>query len=206
MKLASKIFNRNDWYVTSPFGTRTPIQTKNGITTSFHNGCDYGTNREKWEQYALENGKVLSCGVAVDGAKYIWINYPRINKKILHYHLDSICVKTGQDVYDGLLLGYTGSTGMATGIHLHLGMKSSDGETYEDPHSYDYQPNNIQEMVDNSESKESNEVKYYTVKKGDTLIKIAKKFGTNWKKIYDLNKDIIGNNPNLIVVGQILKI
>lgn len=52
----------------------------------------------------------------------------------------------------------------------------------------------------------SNEIKYYTVKKGDTLTSVAKKYNTNWKKIYKKNKLIIGNNPNLIKVGQTLEI
>lgn len=247
IKLVTKIFKRNDWYVTSPFGSRNPIKTKKGITTNFHNGCDYGTNGEKWGQYALENGKILSCGIASDGAKYIWVNYPRINKKILHYHLDSICVKTGQEVHEGLLLGYTGSTGMATGIHLHLGMKNSNGGDYEDPHNYDYQLNNInhsetskmdlikiayeviagkygngktridkltnmgynasdvQKIVNEIKNKELKRTNFYIVKKDDTLIKIAKKFGTTWEKLYELNRDIIGNDPDLIKIGQILK-
>lgn len=45
----------------------------------------------------------------------------------------------------------------------------------------------------------------YTVKRGDTLWGIAKKFlgnGSRWKEIYNLNKSIIGSNPNLIYVGQ----
>lgn len=39
----------------------------------------------------------------------------------------------------------------------------------------------------------------YKVKKGDTLAKIAKKYGTTWKK---LAKDNAISNPNLIYVGQ----
>src|SRR5690606_24404783 len=46
----------------------------------------------------------------------------------------------------------------------------------------------------------------YTVKQGDTLGKIAAAFGTTWQKIYELNKAIIGSNPNLIKIGQKLKI
>jgi len=47
----------------------------------------------------------------------------------------------------------------------------------------------------------------YTVKKGDSLWKIAEKYlgsGSKWKEIYNLNKKVIGNNPNLIYAGQVL--
>ena len=46
----------------------------------------------------------------------------------------------------------------------------------------------------------------YTVKPGDTLSGIALKFNKNWKTIYLHNKQVIGNNPNLIKPGQVLKI
>lgn len=202
MKLVSKIFKRDDWYVTSKFGYREPISTKKGVTGSFHNGCDYGTNKQKWPQYAIENGIVIDCGIARDGAKYVWVNYPRINKKLLHYHLDSICVKKNQNVTEDTLLGYTGATGMVTGIHLHLGMKNSNGGDYQDPDAYDYQQNNIIPPSSNN----SNIFIEYTVQKGDSLSKIALMYKTNWKKIYELNRGVIGDNPNLIKPGQVLKI
>lgn len=44
---------------------------------------------------------------------------------------------------------------------------------------------------------------YYTVKKGDTLTKIAKGFGTTWQTLQKLNSI---KNPNLIKVGQKLRI
>lgn len=197
MKIASKIFKRDDWYITSKFGTRDIIKTKEGDSFAFHDGCDYGTNRCKWAQYAIENGIVLNCGVANDGAKYIWVNYPRINKKLLHYHLDSILVSKGQLVDENTILGYTGMTGKATGIHLHLGMKNSEGGEYQDPDAYNYQP---------ISKKEVDAYQEYTVVKGDTLIKIAKKFNTTWKQIYENNKGVIGDNPNLIKIGQKLRI
>lgn len=43
----------------------------------------------------------------------------------------------------------------------------------------------------------------YTVKAGDSLYKV---FGKNWPKIYEANRNIIGNNPNLIYPGQVLVI
>ena len=46
----------------------------------------------------------------------------------------------------------------------------------------------------------------YIVQKDDNLSKIAKKYNTTWQELYKINKDIIGSNPNLIKVGQVLKI
>lgn len=42
----------------------------------------------------------------------------------------------------------------------------------------------------------------YIVKKGDNLSKIASKFNTNWKTIYEKNKTTIGSNPSKIYAGQ----
>lgn len=46
----------------------------------------------------------------------------------------------------------------------------------------------------------------YVVKKGDTLSSIALKYATDWQTLYQKNKEVIGDNPNLIKPGQILKI
>jgi len=45
----------------------------------------------------------------------------------------------------------------------------------------------------------------YTVVSGDNLSKIAQKYGTNWKAIYDANRDIL-TDPDMIQPGQELKI
>lgn len=134
--ISNIIFNNKSNYITSPYGKRTSINTIAGSTNSFHYGTDYGTNGIKLAQYAIEDGSVISCGKASDGANYVWIKYPRINKKLLHYHLDSISVKSGQNVHAGTLIGYTGKTGKATGIHLHLGVKDLTTDKYEDPEAF----------------------------------------------------------------------
>ena len=46
----------------------------------------------------------------------------------------------------------------------------------------------------------------YTVKRGDNLSSIARVFNTTWQVIYNLNKDVIGSNPNLIYANQKLVI
>ena len=242
MKLVTKIFQRNNWYITSPFGYRESIETKAGITNTFHNGCDYGTHGEKWEQYAIESGKIIESGTDNDGANFILVFYPRINIKLLHYHLDKIYVKRGQNVNEGTLLGLTGQTGKATGIHLHLSLIDNLGN-YIDPHIYEYEKSDkenfinklayevisgkwgngeerknkltqagynykeIQEKVNNILYKSTEQVEQqYVVQKGDNLSKIAQKYNTTWKEIYLKNKNIIGNNPNIILPGLILKI
>lgn len=56
---------------------------------------------------------------------------------------------------------------------------------------------------------EKNTSKSYTVKKGDSLWKIAKAYygnGAQWRRIYDANKSVIGKNPNLIYPNQKLVI
>ena len=45
----------------------------------------------------------------------------------------------------------------------------------------------------------------YVVEKGDYLIKIAAKYGIDWKDLYEANADKI-DNPNLIYPGQVLTI
>lgn len=51
--------------------------------------------------------------------------------------------------------------------------------------------------------------RYHTVVYGNTLAKIAYQYlrsCTRWREIYDLNKSIIGTNPNYLKVGLRLKI
>ena len=134
MSKVSELIFRNEYhYITSPFGKRSAIKTDGGVTSTFHSGTDYGTNGKKLAQYAIDNGTVISCGKASDGAKYVWVEYPRLGVKMLHYHLDSIKVKARQSVNRDTLLGKTGKTGKATGVHLHLGVKRLSGGDYIDP-------------------------------------------------------------------------
>ncbi|MDD6145720.1 MAG: M23 family metallopeptidase [Oscillospiraceae bacterium] len=134
--LSNLIFHNQKHYVTSPFGRRSTISTAAGNTSSYHYGTDYGTNGKKLAQYALEDGEIISCGRASDGALFVWVKYPRLGVKMLHYHLNSYKVKTGQKVNKNTVLGYTGKTGKATGIHLHLGMKKLSGGGWIDPETW----------------------------------------------------------------------
>jgi len=49
----------------------------------------------------------------------------------------------------------------------------------------------------------------YTIQQGDFLFAIAERLlgdGEKWKEIYELNKTILGPNPNFILPGTTIKI
>lgn len=125
-KISDLIFAGQPHKITSPYGPR------NG---GFHYGTDYGTYLKNLPQYAIEEGEVYSKGYEAGAAGYyIWVKYPRINKRFLHCHLQKpVTLSKGDKVQRGTLLGYTGTTGNSTGIHLHLGVRDLTTNKYEDP-------------------------------------------------------------------------
>lgn len=172
------IFHNKAHFLSSPFGKRGVIQTANGTTSSFHSGADYSTNGKKLPQYAIENGVVLSCGTDLNygNAKFVWVSYPRLGVKMLHYHLDGINVKAGQKVNKNTVLGTTGQTGLATGIHLHLGVKRLSGGGWIDPEKW-----SREEYTSPKETKEYR-VGDYKVTKA-LLLNVRKGPGTEFLKL-----------------------
>ncbi len=179
-ELSKRIFRGREHFLSSPFGERSVIKTANGKTSSFHSGADYATFGKKLPQYAVAKGTVLSCGTdhAFGSAKYVWVAYPALKVKMLHYHLDSISVKPGQVVKKSTLLGRTGQTGLATGIHLHLGIKNLSGGDWLDPEQWS------QKYF--SKTNESVSVSYkpgnYKVTKA-LLLNVRQGPGTNFQKL-----------------------
>lgn len=52
------------------------------------------------------------------------------------------------------------------------------------------------------------EMQIYEVKKGECLSEIVRKMtgSNNWRPVYELNKSIIGSNPNNLVEGMMISI
>ncbi len=188
--------------VTSDYGKR---KLYNRITkqyeSNFHNGIDItGGN----EIVSFLSGIVTSTrnNISAYSDKYKTGNYVTINHGnnlySSYYHLKkgSICVKKGDYIEAGTSIGLMGSTGHVTGKHLHFGIKKNG--KWVDPKEYLLNEVNL--------GKNTNTEIIYVVKKGDNLSKIAKKYKTTWKSIYNKNKELIGSNPNLIKVGWKLKI
>lgn len=175
MKLAERTFKRKDYKKTSPYGVR-----KHPITgvLKMHNGVDYGTQGQKWEQYALEDGIVESCGFDSAGANAIfaWVRYPRLGIKVLHYHLDALKVVRNQRVNENTVIGTTGTTGNSTGVHLHMGVKYLSSGKYFDPESFDYVP-----KIEGSKDK---------IEVGDKVKIIGLKYATGQNVPDDIKKRI----------------
>jgi len=191
MKLINKILKRNEHYITSNYGWRVcPFHGK-----EFHYGVDYGTHNKKIPLYGVEDGYVQLTSHSNKGyGNSVWVRYPRINISIFYAHLDRICVKKKQKVNSNTIIGYSGKTGNATGIHLHLGMTLIGSNTWLNPHEYDYK-----------EMNNSNE-KIHKVKKGETLWNIAKKYyGDGRRYTIIANKNNI-KKPYVIYSGQKLLI
>ena len=178
--------------ITSPYGYRiNPITKKK----QFHNGLDEVSKIKDKNLYAIDDGvvqKVVSnqSKSKVGFGNYVWIRYKRYNLSILFAHCSKINVKKGDKVKKDQVIAIMGSTGRSTGVHLHLGMTRIGKDAWLNPEKYDMLPDKPVEV-------------YYTVKKGDTLTKIAKKYKTTVKQLCKWNNI---KNPNVIKVGQKLRV
>lgn len=208
-ELTNDIFHNKKHKLTSVFGKRTVIGTAKGNTSSFHSGADYGTYGEKLSQYAVGEGTVISSGVDADygNAKYVWVKYPALKVKMLHYHLDSIAVKAGQTVNSKTVLGKTGKTGMATGIHLHLAIKRLSGGDYIDPEKWSKEEYvKLKKALSKSEYKPGNyrvTADVLLVRKGAGLCYASKKFAELTKDARTKIEKLSGRSVNGYVKGLV---
>ena len=178
--------------ITSPYGYRiNPITKKK----QFHNGQDEVSKVKDRNLYAIDDGvvqKVVSnqSKSKVGFGNYVWVRYKRYNLSILFAHCSKIKVKKGDKVKKDQVIAIMGSTGRSTGVHLHLGMTRIGKDAWLNPSKFEMLPDKPVEV-------------YYTVKKGDTLTKIAKKYKTTVKQLCEWNNI---KNPNVIKVGQKLRV
>lgn len=126
------------WSVSSNFGTRSVIQTKNGATSTFHTGIDL-TNKEGTPIGANWAGIVKGVGTDSYGANYVILGHDN-GFDTAYWHLKSRSpLKVGQTVNAGDLIGYMGQTGLATGPHLHFEVRKQGAKgdaRYINPASY----------------------------------------------------------------------
>ncbi|OJF76016.1 MAG: hypothetical protein BKP49_09365 [Treponema sp. CETP13] len=107
---------------TAFFGDRRTYVYSNGTSSSnLHYGIDFGVPTGT-AVYACGNGKVVLAENRITTGWTVVIEHlPGIYS--LYYHLDSYSVKVGQMVKQGEQIALSGSTGLATGPHLHWEMR-----------------------------------------------------------------------------------
>ena len=110
---------RTSLYVTSPFGYR--IHPVLGYS-KLHYGVDLAAGCGT-PQYAAAPGTVASAGWIGGGGNAVTINhgYAEGSSWVTRYmHFSSLNVSPGQYVDRDTVIGYTGSTGISTGCHVHF--------------------------------------------------------------------------------------
>jgi murein DD-endopeptidase MepM/ murein hydrolase activator NlpD len=129
----------------------------------------------------------------------------------VYAHLQKMMVTVNQDVKGGDLIGLGGHTGRATANHLHFETRflgePFDPSVFIDFDSFTTKTDTVKitgSLFERGSKKKkrnpasagtkfaggtgAGEIHYYTVRKGDTLFKIAQKNGTTVKQICKLNK------------------
>lgn len=108
-------------YISSFFGYRPdPIYN----IAKFHSGVDFSTNLNA-EIYATGDGVVDIDKTQWGYGKMVTIDHG-YGYKSMYAHLNRFAVRKGQKVKRGQLIGYAGSTGKSTGIHLHYELRKDD--------------------------------------------------------------------------------
>lgn len=125
----------------------------------------------------------------------------------LYAHLSKLNVKVGDWLEAGDILGLGGNTGRSTGSHLHFEVRYK-GEPINPNDIIDWDSGELHSDVFHLNQshfeylKEIRKRKYYTVRRGDTLSTIARRYGTSVTALCKLNN--IRSNSTLRI-GQVLR-
>ena len=186
-------FRNWDAPVTSPFGYRNAIYKDGKLLTQAggHNGVDYGTEGKKIAVYALEDGIVKTVYTDPNGAKTVYVEYPRLGHIGWYCHFDEVNVKKGQAVNKDTILGIAGMTGLATGIHLHFSWFPIEDygkwnkERYEDFEKYEFpkieKPQEVKPKPANT-LKVGDKVKIIKTGNGSSLGTSNTAYGIGWER------------------------
>ena len=207
------------------------ITSKYGYRARFgrmHKGVDIGLKMNDTVRAAFD-GKIRLTNYEGKGyGNYVIIRHPN-GLETVYGHLNKHLVKPNQVVKAGDPIGLGGNTGRSTGPHLHFetrymgyainpeaifdfANKTTHTDTYTFSKSTYTQPRNYAPSRELAKKESNGANPYtaaastktsYTVKKGDTLSKIAKAYGTSTTTLRKLN-NLSANDP--IKIGQTLKL
>lgn len=194
-----------------------------------HKGVDIGLNKGDAVYAAFDGVVRAALPTKMTGGYGNVLVIRHLNGLETYYgHLSSYVVESGDIVRAGELIGYGGSTGRSTGPHLHFETRYM-GQAFDPERIFDFDRGTLrgetftlkkhyfsinshygmsdQQSVTASKKKPVDSgdgtAKYHTVKKGDTLSKIAKRYGTTVKKLCQLNGI---KETKVLRVGQRLRV
>lgn len=191
--------------ISAPYGIR---------TYRMHRGVDmglcHGEDRTIVAAFTGVVTKVRNQGRRKGYGKYVILDHGN-GLTTLYAHLASWQVNVGDTLQAGDTIGVGGNTGRSFGAHLHFEMKYHGN--YIDPSTiFNFEEGTFQnaliviepnEMlaVEEGFQKELAKHRYYKVRSGDCLGKIARKYGISITRLKQLN----GLKSNTIRPGQVLR-
>ena len=126
----------------------------------------------------------------------------------VYAHLSRVLCTINQDVAAGDVIGLGGNSGHSTGPHLHYEARFL-GNAFNTAKLIDYQTKTLRTnpfvitLADtyshNAALKELAKARYHTVRKGDTLSGIARRYGTTVSKLCQLNRI---SSKKILRIGQ----
>jgi murein DD-endopeptidase MepM/ murein hydrolase activator NlpD len=118
--------------VTSRAGFRTHPVTGRG---DFHNGVDLAAKLND-KVYELLDGYVTRVGYKGNIGVMVEVYHPYPNIRTITGHLNGYTVKPGMWVRRGQVIGFAGSTGRSTGVHVHYTVIKNETNEYIEPLKY----------------------------------------------------------------------
>jgi len=165
-----------------------------------HRGVDlglcHGENRTIVAAFAGKVVKVRNQGRRKGYGRYVILDHGN-GLTTLYAHLERWKVKVGDELQAGDVIGIGGNSGRSFGAHLHFEMRYNG--VYINPETvYDFAEGTFRDIsitldteklqeIESAYQKEIGKSKFYKVRRGDCLGKIAHKYGTSVERLMRLN-------------------
>lgn len=193
-----------------------PIDTMTKVTSKYgprrrrmHRGIDLKVQKGDTIRAAFDGRVRIRAYERKGYGYYLVLRHPN-GLETIYGHLSKFLVGLNDIVHAGEPIGLGGSTGRSTGPHLHfetrfLGQAINpadiidfeEGVPYQD--EYIFRNVKINGRKSNIYTSSNNQMVYYQVKSGDTLSKIARKYGTTVSELCRLNGM---KSTSILRVGQ----